>query len=447
MLTSYSVKIQTVSELTRSIRGLLETEFPFVTVSGEISNLRRPFSGHYYFTLKDQHAQLKSVIFKLQQRYLAIDPEDGLEVVCRGRITVYEPRGDYQFLIDSLEPCGEGRLQLAFEKLKNDLAAEGLFDESRKKSLPYLPAKISLITSPEGAAVHDFIHILNLRYPGLPLEIYPVRVQGDAAPHEITSAIRDLNERKKSDVIVLCRGGGSLEDLWAFNEEIVARGIFDSDIPIVSAVGHEIDFTIADFVADMRAPTPTAAAEMVVPLKADLFERINRAELYMERNLNRMIQQQVIRLEHQKRRLGDPTILVDNYGLRLQNFTVLMNSSLRSVLSTAKIRLGQQEEALKEANPGEFLAVSKQKSNKLEKILRLLIISKLQQARDHFVRSATLLDAVSPLTVLGRGYSITMTGPERRVVRNSKELSVGTDVSVVLAHGGFTAKVTGTKKG
>ncbi len=446
MLTSHSVKIQTVSELTRSIRGLLETEFPFVTVSGEISNLRRPLSGHYYFTLKDENAQLKAVVFKLQQRYLAIDPEDGLEVLCRGRISVYEPRGDYQLLIDSIELRGEGRLQIAFEKLKNDLAAEGLFDESLKKPLPFLPGKISLVTSPEGAAVHDFIRTLGQRYQGLPLEIYPVRVQGEAAADEITAAIRDLNMRNKSDVIVLCRGGGSLEDLWAFNEEIVAREIFASDIPVISAVGHEIDFTIADFAADMRSPTPTAAAELVAPQKKDLVERIIRAELYMRRNLNRLIQRHIVRLDHHKKMLGDPSILVDNYGLRLQNNLTLLKSSLIFAVSNAKIKLGRLEETLQEVSPEEFLIVSKQKNRQLQKILRLLIKSKFKNERDRLRRSAALLDAVSPLAVLGRGYSITMTGPEDRVVRDSNELAVGTDVSVILGHGGFTAKVTTTKK-
>lgn len=442
MLTSHSVKIQTVSELTRSIRGLLETEFPFVTVSGEISNLRRPLSGHYYFTLKDQHAQLKAVVFKLQQRYLTVKPENGIEVICRGRVSVYEPRGDYQLLIDTIEPRGEGRLQIAFEKLKNNLAAEGLFDEARKRPLPFLPARISLVTSPESAAVHDFIRILSQRYPGLPTEIYPVRVQGDVAAKEIAAAIGELNKRKKSDVIVLCRGGGSLEDLWAFNEEIVAREIFASEIPVISAVGHEIDFTIADFVADKRAPTPTAAAEMVVPLKEDLLARLTRTELHMNRNLSRLIRQHFVRLAHQKRMLGDPSILVDNYGLRLQHRVDLMKGSLMAAVSTARSRVSRLEETLKEVGPAELVAVCSIKARELQKILRLLMESKLKKERDSLGRAGALLDAVSPLAVLGRGYSITMIGAEDKIVRDSKELSIGADVSVTLGRGGFTARVT-----
>ena len=256
-------RILTVTELTRSIRGILETEFPFITVSGEISNLRQPYSGHVYLTLKDENSQIKAVLFKLQQKYLRELPADGQKVICRGRISVYEPRGEYQLIIDYLERLGTGELQVAFGMLKQKLADEGLFDPVTKKEIPRFPARIALVTSPEGAALHDFLKVALERYPSQPIEIFPVRVQGKEAATEITNALVQLNQLQRSEVIVLCRGGGSIEDLWPFNEESVARAIYASHIPVVSAVGHEIDYTIADFVADLRAPTPSAAAETI----------------------------------------------------------------------------------------------------------------------------------------------------------------------------------------
>jgi exodeoxyribonuclease VII large subunit len=258
MLDIPSPRILTVTELTKSIRGILETEFPFVTVTGEISNLRQPYSGHLYFTLKDENSQLKAVLFKTQQKYLRELPEEGQEVICRGRISVYEPRGEYQLIIDFVERLGTGELQIAFENLKLKLAQEGLFAQEAKKEIPQFPSRVALVTSPEGAALYDFLKVALQRFPSQPIEIYPVRVQGKEAAPEICEALAVLNRLKRSNVIVLCRGGGSIEDLWPFNEESVARAIFQSAIPVVSAIGHEIDFTIADFVADLRVPTPTS---------------------------------------------------------------------------------------------------------------------------------------------------------------------------------------------
>lgn len=243
-------RIFSVSELTSSIKSMLEGRFPFISVAGEISNLRRPASGHLYFTLKDDRAQIKTVLFKTQQRYLEKTPRDGQMVVCQGRLTVYEPRGDYQLIVDAMDFHGAGALQLAFEQLKKKLAAEGLFDQEDKKPLPALPRHITLVTSPTGAAVHDFIRIAQSRYPQIRIAVFPVAVQGDAAAGEIQEAILEINNQMHTDIIVLCRGGGSIEDLWAFNDEQLAREIRYSNIPVVSAVGHEIDFTIADFAAD-----------------------------------------------------------------------------------------------------------------------------------------------------------------------------------------------------
>ena len=267
-------RIYTVSELTRNIKRFLEEAYPFVWVAGEISNFRTPVSGHYYFTMKDSGAQIGAVMFRAQNRHLAFKPEDGMAIIAMGRLNVYEPRGIYQVIVEYLEPEGIGVLQLAFEQLKARLAEEGLFDEKHKSPLPFLPQKIGVVTSPSGAVVRDIIQVINRRFPNLVVEVAPVKVQGEGASEEIAEALQLLNERDDIDVVVVARGGGSLEDLQAFNSEIVARAIFSSKVPVVSAVGHETDFTIADFAADLRAPTPSAAAEIIVPVKYELVKRI-----------------------------------------------------------------------------------------------------------------------------------------------------------------------------
>ena len=271
-------RIFTVSEINDSIRGILEVQFPFVSVAGEISNLRQPLSGHCYFTLKDERTQIRAVLFKMQQRYLSSKPADGQMVICHGRISVYEARGEYQLIVDTIDLHGTGIMQLEFEKLKHKLAAEGLFDQDVKTQLPFLPEHITLVTSPKGAAVHDFIRIAQARCPTTKIAVFPVSVQGNQAAGEISRAITAINNHLSTDIIVLCRGGGSLEDLWTFNEEKVARAIAGSTIPIVSAIGHEIDYTIADFVADLRAPTPSGAAEMLLPETQALKSQINELQ-------------------------------------------------------------------------------------------------------------------------------------------------------------------------
>jgi exodeoxyribonuclease VII large subunit len=306
MLDLPTPKILTVTELTASIRGILETEFPFVTVTGEISNLRKPYSGHLYFTLKDENSQLKTVLFKMQQKYLRELPLDGQQVICRGRISVYEPRGEYQLIVDYIERMGTGELQVAFENLKLKLDQEGLFDQDHKKQIPRFPSRVALVTSPEGAALYDFLKVALQRFPSQPIEIYPVRVQGKEAAPEICEALATLNLRNRCDVIVLCRGGGSIEDLWSFNEESVARAIYESNVPVVSAIGHEIDCTISDFVADLRSPTPTAAAEAVIPNKLILADHVQRLTLKLANTVHQKIKEERHQVILQQHMLGDP---------------------------------------------------------------------------------------------------------------------------------------------
>jgi exodeoxyribonuclease VII large subunit len=436
------MKIQSVSELTKSIRGLLETQFPFVTVAGEISNLKRPYSGHLYFTLKDNDAQIRAVLFKQQQRYLDLKPEDGLSVICKGRISVYETRGEYQLIVDFMESQGTGQLQIAFDKLKNMLAAEGLFEPAAKKPLPFLPNKVSLITSPEGAAVHDFLRMAANRYPGIPIEVVPVRVQGESAAPEIVEALTDLNRRRNSDVIVLCRGGGSLEDLWAFNEEIVARAIYASEIPVVSAVGHEINFTIADFVADFRAATPSAAAEAVIPDKKSLMAMIAGFDRRLEENLAQTIASFRYRVRSHRRMLGDPTILMDNFGLKLKNTSNDLVRALRTILAGKTDHLRRTERGLYEMNPQKLLAGKIQKTAELRRLNCLLIGQRLAGEREKLRRYASLLDAVSPLAVLGRGYSVTIGKAGEKIIRDSRQLETGDDIEIILARGSLAARVT-----
>jgi len=435
------VKIQTVTEITRSIRGLLENGFPFVSVSGEISNLRRPQSGHFYFVLKDREAQLKSVLFKPQQRYLSITPADGQAVICRGRISVYETRGEYQLLVDTMEAMGAGDLQAEFEKLKIRLAAEGLFDTARKRSLPMLPERVALITSPQGAAVHDFIRTAAHRFPGLPLEIYPVRVQGEAAPDEIVEALQDLNQRGSSEVIVLCRGGGSLEDLWAFNSEKVARAIFASTIPVVSAIGHEIDFSIADFVADYRAATPTAAAEAVIPERRELMVRVIHADRTMHSALSERLSTLRYRTLSQKRLLGDPSLLLHNFRLRLSRVRLDLSGVQAAKLSGYAREVGKIRAALLERSPDKQLAVKYQRRLDLERRLRFAIDLTIRQNRGLLGEKIALLDSASPLTVLGRGYSLTRLMPGRTLVRDTSQIEVGSRLEITLQHGTLEAKV------
>ena len=268
-------KVYTISELNADIKWLLEERFPFVWIIGEVSNFRIPASGHFYFTLKDEFSQLNAVMFRGQQQKLRFQPEDGMNITGLGRLSVYEPRGTYQIILEYMEPAGIGALQIAYEKLKAQLAEEGLFDEKHKKPIPFLPQKIALITSPSGAVVHDMLNIINRRFPNVHIQIYPVKVQGDGAEDEIVDALALLNQSADVDVTIVARGGGSLEDLQTFNVERVARSVFESHIPVISAVGHETDFTITDFVADLRASTPSAAAELAVPVKNELLRIVN----------------------------------------------------------------------------------------------------------------------------------------------------------------------------
>jgi exodeoxyribonuclease VII large subunit len=341
----------TVTELTRKIKLTLEADFPSILLQGEVSNFRRHSSGHVYFTLKDEGAQIAAVLWRSRASTLSFLPQDGMKVVVRGRITVYEPRGSYQIDVSSMRPFGVGELQLAFEKLKQKLAAEGLFDASHKRPLPEFPRRIGIVTSPTGAALHDMIQIIGRRFPLVDLILSPVRVQGAGAAEEIASTIRQFNEYGQVDLLIVGRGGGSLEDLWAFNEEIVARAIYASRIPVVSAVGHEVDFTIADFVADVRAPTPSAAAEIVVPDRDVLLETLRRNWYRMHDEVGQIVRGHREQVQHivQSYAFNRPVDLLRQFNQRVDELDRAMASSVSHLFALLKARctsLGQRMSAL-----------------------------------------------------------------------------------------------------
>ena len=432
-----------VSELNAAIKTLLEDHFPFIWLTGEISNFRSPASGHFYFTLKDPGSQISAVMFRGQQRQLKFVPEDGMTISGMGRISVYEPRGIYQIILEYMEPAGVGALQIAFEQLKKRLTAEGLFDEQSKRDLPLIPRKIGIITSPSGAVVHDILRTIDRRFPNLQIQIIPVRVQGQGAAEMIETALSLANSRMDTDVLILARGGGSLEDLQAFNSEIVARAIFDSQIPIVSAVGHETDYTIADFVADLRAPTPTAAAELTAPEKSELQHRCSNLAQRLNLNIINNINILNTKLNGLSKRLIDPRRRLEDYRLRLDD---LCNRLLRIL----RLRIRQDREYLQiwEARLGTnqpHVLISKYKI-KLEKFNEKLTKSFIifNQSNKIRIRELTAkLETLSPLAILGRGYSITRTIPDASVLKDSRMVLIRQDLEIILAKGRLLCQIKG----
>ena len=428
-------EILTVSDLTGRLTDLIETEFSQVWVTGEISTLRRPSSGHSYFVLKDARSQLKAVMFRNQQRYLAFEPEDGQEVLARGRLSVYGPRGEYQIVVEYMEPRGEGALRLAYEKLKAALAAEGLFDEDRKKTLPFLPRRVALVTSPTGAAVRDFIRVARRRFENAHLSIYPVRVQGEGACEEIGRAVVELNAAGDFDLIVLTRGGGSIEDLWAFNEEVVARAVAASEIPVVSAVGHEIDFTIADFAADLRAPTPSAAAEMIFREKDQLIAHLETSENRLRQAITGKLALVRERLSHLRTRLGDPGKALVDHRLRLDQLIEDMNDAFRDLVNSKRRELAETTGRLAEQNPKVRLGLQRARLEGLDRDLARAGRKIGESRRDALAVLARRLDDLSPLAVLKRGYALARSLPDGKPVRDSSETAEGDRLNLVLGKG------------
>ena len=432
-----------MSELNATIRNLLESELQNVWVEGEISNARVWNTGHLYFTLKDGASQIKAVMFRSAVRYLKFTPEDGLKVVARGKISVYDPKGEYQILCEHMEPKGLGALQQAFEQLKKKLAAEGLFDPARKRPLPALPRRIGLVTSIDGAALRDMIRVLRRRYPNAHLVISPTRVQGDGAGREVAHAIRKVARIEAVDVLIVARGGGSLEDLSAFNEEVLARAIVASPVPVISGVGHETDFTICDFVADLRAPTPSAAAELVVGRKDEFFSHIGRLSERLDAAVHHRLRRLETRLHVLEARPGYAG-LEGRLAVRGRHVSELA-SALRQRISQGAARRVRRHEMLRRSldqfDPRHRLAAIRTRLVARDGHLSAAARRRLSVAQTRLGALAARIDGLSPLAVLGRGYSVTWDARRTRIIRDASTLTPGDKVSVTLERGAFDATV------
>jgi len=434
-----------VSQLTQEIKLDLERTFYNLWVAGEISNLKQPSSGHYYFTLKDDQSQISAVLFRGSTRHLRFRPQDGMAVLVWGHVTVYEPRGTYQIRVERMEPRGKGSLQLAFEQLKEKLGKEGLFETSRKRPIALLPQRLGIVTSPSGAALRDLCRILHRRFPNLEVLVYPAQVQGDLAAAEIAKGIQVLNRlarEKAFDVLIVARGGGSLEDLWPFNEESVARAIAASQIPVMSAVGHEVDFTIADFVADVRAPTPSAAAEMVVRQKDDFLDRVAALERRLKGSARYHLRDLRSRVDRVATHQAFAAVL---HGIELRSQRVdESRSRARFHLDRRLTRLRQHLQGLSarlsERRVDRRLGEARTRLARLTARLEAAERKHLHRPRRAFAEVASKLDALSPLGVLGRGYSLAWS-PQGKLLRSAEEVAVGDAVRVDLAHGRLHCRV------
>ncbi|KKD62363.1 exodeoxyribonuclease VII large subunit [Grimontia sp. AD028] len=434
--------IYTVSRLNAEVRLLLENEMGIVWLVGEISNLTMATSGHWYFTLKDRQAQVKCAMFKGNNRRVTFKPSNGNQVLVRARLSLYEPRGDYQIIVESMQPEGDGLLQQQFEKLKMQLSAEGLFAASQKKPLPEQPKRVGVITSSTGAALHDILHVLKRRDPSLPVVIYPTQVQGKDAAIQIAQAIGRANSRNECDVLIVGRGGGSLEDLWCFNEEIVARTIAASSIPIVSAVGHEVDVTIADFVADVRAPTPSAAAELVSRDTSirdqQLLQRTDRLAHAFSRHLSRS-QEWLIRLQH-RLAMQHPKAQLQQQSQQFDELERRLHQSMRYKLQTEAQRLDRAAQKLERHSPANQIPGQKAQLGYVEQRLIEAMRRQLRQQQHALALQMETLDAVSPLATLARGYSITR-NDKGEVIRSASSLKSGDQIRSTFGDGEIQSTV------
>jgi exodeoxyribonuclease VII large subunit len=420
-------KIYSVSELNAEIRSMLEIGFGLIWIEAEISNLARPASGHWYFSLKDADAQVRCAMFRNRNRYLDFSPEDGSQVLVRAKVSLYEPRGEYQLIVEHMDAAGDGALKLEFERLKNRLQEDGLFDSSHKKALPALPAQIGIITSATGAAIHDILHVLERRFPSIPVMLYPVPVQGENAAEKIISMIKKAQRRHECDVLILARGGGSLEDLWAFNSEALARTLYECEIPTVTGIGHETDFTIADFVADARAPTPSAAAELITPDRHDWLGRFRGFEAQLLSGIQRVQQGLMQRSDWLEQRLKQqhPGRRIQEQSSTLNALQHRMELARKSVMNQNSTRLTHLSERIIGQNPINYIKQNQYVVETLEKRLKVHHAHSLQSKRQRLERLMQALNTMNPLSTLGRGFSITKNASNKTVIRSVTQVSTG----------------------
>ncbi|WP_350305317.1 exodeoxyribonuclease VII large subunit [Photorhabdus viridis] len=439
--------IFSISRLNQTVRQLLEMEMGRIWVSAEISNFSQPSSGHWYFTLKDERAQVRAAMFRSSNQRATFKPQNGQQVLVRAAITLYEPRGDYQLIVESMQPAGDGLLQQQFELLKQKLNDEGLFDQSHKKPLPSPAQQLGVITSASGAALHDMLNILQRRDPSLPIVIYPTAVQGTEAPLQIIQAIELANARQECDVLIVGRGGGSLEDLWSFNDERVARAIFHSDIPIVSAVGHETDVTIADFVADLRAPTPSAAAELVSRNQLELLRQIQSQQQRLEMAMDYFFaqKQQIFSLLSHRLQQQHPHLRLARQQNLLVSLRQRLTDSLQRHLRQSDLAYEKLQQRLWYSKPSQQIRQYSQQIQQQDFRLKQAIERQISRSREKFAVSCSRMEAVSPLATLARGYSISEV-PDGKLLKQTKQVHVGDTLKTRLQDGWIESEVIKIKK-
>lgn len=430
-----------VSELNRQVKSLLEHSFMSLRVTGEISNMVRASSGHWYFTLKDDRAQVRCAMFRGRNAQVRFRPQEGSQVLCTAKVSLYEGRGDFQLIVDSMQEDGQGQLQQAFDQLKARLQAEGLFAQERKRSIPSHPRTVGVVTSATGAALHDILTAFERRYPGMQVNLYPTLVQGTEAADQIVAAISLANRHAEADVLIVGRGGGSLEDLWPFNEERVARAIIASDIPVVSAVGHEVDFSISDMVADLRAPTPTAAAELLSPDQRQIQQRLTQLQQGLQRRFDWQMKRQRERLTALRRQMRHPGDRIREQQQRCDDLEMRLQRAIQRRLELRRQRLTAAAARLELQSPGRLLAAQREHLSDLRARLASRIGDLLERRRLQLGQKVGRLNAISPLATLERGYSLTQTD-SGELVRHATQLKAGSAVRVRLQSGAFSAEVT-----
>lgn len=433
-------EILSVSQLNRASKDLLETYLPLLWVEGELSNVATPSSGHWYFTLKDARAQVRCAMFKNRNQLVRFRPNAGQQIVVRARVSLYEGRGEYQLLIEHMEPAGFGDLQRQFELLKDKLQNEGLFAQEHKRPLPEWPKRLGIVTSPTGAALQDVLQVLQRRFPALPVLVLPVAVQGAGAAKQIAAAIRRANAESLCDVLIVGRGGGSLEDLWAFNEEVVARAIYASEIPVVSAVGHEIDFTIADFTADLRAPTPSAAAELVSPSQQEVAQRLDQLQRALVRHMQQRLRWLNQRVQHSRARLQHPGQTLLAQSQRLDQLELRLQRAWKRRLEKAGENLAKHQQRLHQCNPGRQLQRHQQSCAQLSRRLYQAMSQQLNRQQTRLQQVGQLLHSVSPLNTLQRGYAIVL-NQQGQALREAQQTQPGAQVEAKLHKGSLICKI------
>ena len=436
-----NTKSISVSELNRQAKSLLEHSFMSLRVTGEISNMVRASSGHWYFTLKDERAQVRCAMFRGRNAQVRFRPQEGSQVLCTAKVSLYEGRGDFQLIVDAMQEDGQGQLQQAFDQLKARLQAEGLFAQERKRPIPTHPRTVGVVTSATGAALHDILTAFERRYPGLQVNLYPTLVQGAEAADQIVAAIALANRHAQADVLIVGRGGGSLEDLWPFNEERVARAIIASDIPVVSAVGHEVDFSISDMVADLRAPTPTAAAELLSPDQRQIQQRLTQLQQGLQRRFDWQLKRQRERLAALRRQMRHPGDRIREQQQRCDDLEMRLQRAIQRRFELRRQRLAAASARLELQNPVRLLGKQRERLSDLHARLATRIDALIERRRLQLGQKVGRLNATSPLATLERGYSLTQTD-SGELVRDARQLRTGSAVRVRLQSGAFSAEVT-----